>query len=263
MAAEIADMLRSGEIEVATRERLKEYARRHKIYALHKRAAKLNAEVDCKRSKTTPLSKGAAYLPTLLSMLTLMKVDRTASGFVAQQVDRVRMHANAQRYLDGLRTQLVGTPAQFMTYYEPLVKSGWHSGGLERGKNKVATNGPVFQDGLRDLYAQLQVNPRLSAKDAYSLLHNYLSRVPYAGTNVLTEALHTFDPLRFAVMNQNSVSGMTLAGYRTFPEKPNKGNVDATLYADFCTKAKLVCMSLGLADLSELDALFNYAYWGN
>lgn len=262
VASEIVNLLQSGEIEVATRERLNEYARRHKIYALHNRAAKLNAEADCKNETTKAPSKGAFYLPTLLSILTLMKADRTNFGFISQQRARARRHANALGYLDKLRTQPVGTPAQFITYYEPLVSGlGWHSGGLERGKNIVAKKGPVFQAGLRDLYAQLQANSKLSAEDAYSLLHSYLSRIPNAGTNVLTEALHTFDPLRFAVMNQNSVNGMTLAGYRTFPKKPDKSNVDAALYADFCAKAKRVCAALGLANLGELDALFNYAYW--
>lgn len=264
VALEIADMLQSGEIEVATRARLDEYARRHKIYTLHNRAAKLNAEADCKSSRNMPSSKGGVYLPTLLSILTLMKADRTDSGFTSQKDSRVRRHANAQGYLNRLRTQPVGTPAQFKTYYEPLVSGlGWHSGGLQRGKNIVAQKGPVFQAGLRDLYAQLQANPKLSAEDAYLLLHGYLSRIPNAGTNVLTEALHTFDPFRFAVMNQNSVSGMALAGYRIFPERPNKGNVNAALYGNFCAKAKRVCTALGLANLGELDALFNYAYWAN
>lgn len=264
VASEIADLLQSGEIEVATRARLDEYARRHKIYALHNRAAKLNAEADCKSATTKKASsKGAVYLPTLLSILTLMNADRTESGFISQQRARARRHANALGYLYKLRTQPVDTPARFIMYYEPLVSgSGWHSGGLERGKNIVAKKGPVFQNGLNDLYTQLQANPQLSAKDAYSMLHSYLSCIPKAGTNVLTEVLHTFDPLRFAVMNKNSVHGMTLAGYRTFPEKPNKNNVNAALYADFCAKAELVCAALGLANLGELDALFNYAYWG-
>lgn len=262
VASEIADLLQSGEIEVAARERLDEYARRHKIYALHNRAAKLNAEADCKSSRSAPSSKGAVYLPTLLSILTLMKADQTDSGFIAQRDARARRHANAQGYLNALRTQPVGAPVQFLAYYEPLVSGlGWHSGGLQRGKNIVAQQGRVFQAGLRDLYSRLQANPKLGAEDAYFLLHGYFSRIPRAGTNVITEALHTFDPLRFAVMNQNSVSGMTLAGYRTFPEKPNKSNVDSALYADFCSKARRVCAALGLANLGELDALFNYAYW--
>lgn len=75
---------------------------------------------------------------------------------------------------------------------------------------------------------------------------------------MLTEILHTNDPLRFAVMNKNSVNGMTLAEYRSFPEAPGKGNVDAALYADFCAKAKRVRVALGLADMAELDA-----YWTN
>jgi HKD family nuclease len=145
VASEIADLYQSKEIEVATRERLDEYARRHKIYALHNHAAKLNAEADCQGSKTASSRKGAVYLPTLLSILTLMKADRTDEGFAAQRDARIRRHANSQGYLDGLRTQAVGTPAQFMTYYEPLVSGmGWHSGGLERGKNNRCATRPRF-----------------------------------------------------------------------------------------------------------------------
>lgn len=80
---------------------------------------------------------------------------------------------------------------------------------------------------------------------------------------MLTEVLHTIDPLRFTVMNQNSVNGMMFAGYRTFPQKPNKSNVNATICADFCAKANRVCNALELLDLRELDALFNYAHWTN
>ena len=78
--------------------------------------------------------------------------------------------------------------------------------------------------------------------------------------NVITEILHTFDNKKFAVMNQNSVFGMSLANYN-FPEKPSKTSVNAEMYEDFCTKAEAICKYLGLDNFTELDALFNYAYW--
>ena len=46
-----------------------------------------------------------------------------------------------------------------------------------------------------------------------------------------------------------------------FPKKPNRLNVTADSYSQFSTKADEVRVQLGLADLTELDALFNYAYW--
>jgi hypothetical protein len=82
-----------------------------------------------------------------------------------------------------------------------------------------------------------------------------------AGINVMTEILHSLDNLRFVVMNQNSVSGLRLAGFNRFPIHPSKTNVNAATYADFCGKAKTVRDGLGLKSFTELDALFNYAYW--
>jgi hypothetical protein len=62
-------------------------------------------------------------------------------------------------------------------------------------------------------------------------------------------------------MNQNSVSGLELAGYKGFPKNPSKFKVDANVYVDFCSKADSVRDRLGLRDFTELDALFNYVYW--
>lgn len=77
----------------------------------------------------------------------------------------------------------------------------------------------------------------------------------------MSEILHTYDNRRFAIMNQNSVSGMQLAGFRSFPVRTSKGKVTAVMYEEFCEKAELVRAGLGLKDLSQLDAVFNYAYW--
>jgi HKD family nuclease len=262
VAGEIEKLIRVQEIELATKKQIAVYAERHKVYAIHSKAARLRADETLQRLS----SKGSdadAFIPTtLMAMLSLMKADSSAGGFKTQNENRARRHTNAQFYLDALRTQAVGTPTTFLANYEPLVSGlAWHSGGLERSKNKVARCGTKFQQGLRALHKKLRAKPDLGAEDAYVLLHRYLSRISGAGTNVLTETLHTFDPLRFAVMNQNSVNGMRLAGYCTFPEKPNKGSVDGAMYADFCDKAEVVRKALRLSNMTELDALFNYAYW--
>src|SRR5258708_2942050 len=41
----------------------------------------------------------------------------------------------------------------------------------------------------------------------------------------------------------------------------NRGNITADVYADFCREAALVREALGLSNFTELDAVFNYAYW--
>lgn len=62
-------------------------------------------------------------------------------------------------------------------------------------------------------------------------------------------------------MNQNAVSRLALAGIRDYPLHPTKQNVSAESYARYCEHADTVRRSLGLDDFTELDALFNYAYW--
>ena len=42
---------------------------------------------------------------------------------------------------------------------------------------------------------------------------------------------------------------------------PAKASVDGARYAQFTADAERLRQGLGLNDLSELDALFNFAYW--
>lgn len=47
-----------------------------------------------------------------------------------------------------------------------------------------------------------------------------------------------------------------------YPLRPNKQSVGGASYAKYCRQADEVRQALGLTDFTELDALFNYAYWG-
>ena len=77
---------------------------------------------------------------------------------------------------------------------------------------------------------------------------------------LMTEVLHALDNERFAVMNQNAVSGLANAGIHGYPLKPNKQNFDAALCARYCRHAKATQRSLGLDNFSKLDSVFNNPY---
>jgi len=96
---------------------------------------------------------------------------------------------------------------------------------------------------------------------AFDHLLGHFRLVNRAGTNLSTEILHLLDQRRYAVMNQNSVAGLKLAGHLQFPDMPSKQNMTGEIYDRFCETADVVRAELGLLDYSELDALFNYAYW--
>lgn len=247
---QIAHLIEDKQIVPADAGIISEYARRHAIYKIHTKLAERRADRAIAR-------KDGIDLDTLKSLLSEMRADTSGSGFEADTIYR----SNARIKAGEVLTQIsVGPPLSekgFLRLYEPLVADLWHSGGLQRGKSLVAKHAHAFQDALRSL----DDIESLSLEKAFDLLHGKMQNVKGAGINVITEILHTFDNVRFAVMNQNSVSGIGVAGITGFPKHPYKGDVDGAMYASFCDRAGDIRDGLQLKDFTELDALFNYAYW--
>ncbi|MDD2609877.1 MAG: phospholipase D family protein [Giesbergeria sp.] len=255
-------LLKTGEIEEATPEALDEYARRHQFYALHRKVAENRARQSC--VEVRPVS-GAPYLAELEAVLEIMRADKGTNGFAVQAKRRATSIITARQHLDNIAHDPALTRAGFLAEYEGLVgrKGGpppaWHSGNLNRRRATVADSFGEAQAALLDLEAKL--TPTTSPSAAYSILSGWLHSAAHVGPNVMSEILHTFDKKRFAILNKNSVSGMHMAGFLQFPLRTLKTNVTAAMYEEFCEKAELVRAGLGLKDLSELDAVFNYAYW--
>lgn len=249
----------SGEIEKATDTALEEYTRKHRIYSLHRRAAQVRAERACAELQPAgPLP----YLGDLAAVLDLMKADKTDSNFNVQVAKRVVSLQVARRILETIRTTPKLTANTFLGLYEGLVSDpdhAWHSGSLHRRRVTVAQSHTAFQNALIDLHRML--GPSASAAAAYGVLLLHFAKASHVGPNIMSEILHSYDSSRFAVMNQNSVSGILMAGYTHFPSRPMKATVTPQVYQDFCDCAEAVRAGLGLRDLSEVDAVFNYAYW--
>ncbi|BAL23684.1 phospholipase D-like domain-containing protein [Azoarcus sp. KH32C] len=265
ISAEIEAQVASGEFEPATQQRLNEYRIQHQIRKLHHQAAEEYAEQDWQQhlGAQAPVSgsRGGPYLPTLQAWLIRMRADKSQEGFDAQQVVRKDSLTHSKTCLTALRTMKHASPASFLMRYEKLLAGGWHSGGLHRGKSFMADDAAEFKAGLVTLHNALRANPKLPAGPAYDLVKTALLKVKGAAMNVASEILHSSAPTRFAVMNKNSVRGMRMAGFTQYPEKPDLKKVDDALYAKFCKDAEKTRIALGLDSLSELDALFNYAYW--
>lgn len=169
---------------------------------------------------------------------------------------RKRNHRKARIRLGDLASKPDLKRREFLGAYEALIQY-WHSGGLQRGKTWVAKKPAQFQAALRALAADRSQDPAT----LFDLLKEHFDKIPRAGTNVLTEILHTRDSGRFPVMNRNSVAGMGLANITGYPPAPSKATVDGALYARFTADAAALRQSLDLRDLGELDVLFNFAYW--
>jgi HKD family nuclease len=241
-------LIEDQEIVEATNEIVKEYARRHEIYSLNMGKAQRRAE----RAAVSP--RGG--LDTLAKILLEMKADSSDEGFDSSLERRAFNRIEGLKILKALASKRSMTRQEFLYEYERLIKT-MHSGGLQRGKTTVARSREPFGEGVRSLLKLKDPNPSVLLDQ----LRTSFESVIGAGPNVITEILHLLDDKRYAVMNKNSVSGLRLAGISTFPKRPTKQNVDGATYSRFCADATRIRKDLGLGSFSELDALFNYAYW--
>lgn len=232
----------------ATKPRIDEYERKYVIHDAWRKVAK-------KRAEGSNLTDTQNY--TLLhDILELMKEDDSEWGFDTQKANRRDDRRQAQAMLERLASRRGGA-RDFMQHYETLIRL-FHSSGLHRGKTQVANCSDQFLSAVADIVRQKNLSP----SKAFDVLHGHFSEIPGAGINLLTEILHALNNTRFAVMNQNAVSGMMRAGITEYPIHPGKKTINGKSYARYCSQADAVRQALGLANFTELDALFNYAYWG-
>lgn len=243
----IDERAKARDIVKATPKLIKAYEKRRDIY----RTTMKSAESRAFRAMAT--RPGDTL--TLADLLVEMRADRGPEGFAKSVKRRKAAAPKARAQLAMLAGQPNLKQGRFLKAYEDLIQH-WHSSGIARGKTTVARRPARFQAALSALAADPSDDPAV----LFVLLKSHFGEIPRAGTNVLTEILHTRDPARFPVMNRNSVAGMGLANIDGYPELPTKKSVSGALYARFAGDAERLRQGLGLADFSELDALFNYAY---
>lgn len=232
----------------ASKANLDKYAREYAIHDACRKVAKTRADMTCR-----------GELPgdnILRDTLALMQSDKSERGFDAQKALRQGNLPQARSQLRQMASMRAMTKPDFLAYYEQLIGL-FHSGGLQRQKTRIADHAAQFVAAVNDIMGRRNLSPA----EAFDILHGHFTGITGAGINVLTEILHALDNQRFAVMNQNAVSGLMLAGITGYPLHPSKQNVKSERYARYCTHADEVRQSLKLADFTELDALFNYAYW--
>lgn len=235
-------------IVLATKKRIDAYAIEFAIHDAWRKMARKRADRVARDD--------VQDLTVLADQLAEMKLDDSPHGFAAQQVLRKSNLRLARRQIKAMAVPVNGGARGFLTRYEALINT-FHSGGLHRAKTRVATAPARFLTAIADIAGQ----PGLAPAEAFEVLHAHFENITGAGINLLTEILHALDNRRYAVMNQNAVTGLAVAGFGGYPDHPTKSNVDSELYARYCLQARSVQSELGLANLTELDALFNYVYW--
>lgn len=248
VTAHFDDLIEAREIIPATKDLIDRYEKDHEINAAWFRFAKRRAD--------RAVEFGDTSLDALASFLRLMKEGGSESHFEVQLSNRRSNLAAAPAQLRSFAAWKGKKAREFLTEYEQLIRL-FHSGGLDRAKTRIANKREDFVRAVASIIDHGNLPPR----DAFAILHSAFTGIKGAGINLLTEILHTLDNKRFAVMNQNSVAGLRLAGYHDFPQHPLKSSVNPDKYQLYCDHADAVRKVLGLRDFTELDALFNFVYW--
>ncbi|AVT12585.1 phospholipase D-like domain-containing protein [Paracidovorax avenae] len=248
VAAHFDNLIEQKVIVEASATRISDYAFEFDIHDVWRKVARKRAEKI--------INKETRDLSLLAFKLDEMKRDESENGFAAHQTLRRRNLVSSKRQIRRLSEVLRPSSASFLTLYERLIEH-FHSGGLARQKTRLAGQATQFVAALN---AILQAG-KPSPEAAFETLREPFRRIRGAGVNLLTEILHAMDNQRYAVMNQNAVAGMLAAGFTGYPLHPNKLSVNGATYARYCADAQTIRKQLGLANLSELDALFNYIYW--
>lgn len=248
VVAHVDELIGSQLLKAATQPRIDDYARKFEINKIHQAVARKRA---IKAMANTGFDS-----ETLRAALDALRDDKTDKGFEA----KVALRRERRRQANLVMKQLIQSPpsskAAFLQGYESLIAQ-FSSGGLQRGKTRIANNYQHFLAALRTAQELKQAAPEV----AYDMLVGYFADIDRAGVNVLTEILLALNSDRFANMNKNAVSGMARANITKFPERPLKSNVDAATYAEYCDEAGKLRDHLGLVDFIELDTLFNHLYW--
>ncbi|WP_241778995.1 phospholipase D-like domain-containing protein [Pseudomonas corrugata] len=241
-------LIKEGALARATKAHIDRYAKLHAVHAAWRKMANRRAE---------KVSRGdLRSLEVLTDRLADMKADNSPYGFTAQKNSRAEDRLVAKQRIKEIAGLGKIARNTFLEAYEGLLEC-FHSEGLHRGKRILSQKSSLFISAL----AEVLELKRAAPAQAFELLHNHFVDIDRAGINVLTEILHALDNKRYAVMNQNAVSGLIVAGYDQYPVQPLKTNVTPELYEQFCRDAWEVKNLLGLKNLTEVDALFNYIYW--
>jgi len=103
----------------------------------------------------------------------------------------------------------------------------FHSGGVERHRNNIASEIDKFRELILVVFDICQDKTDNAFEKAKIFLDTPSAKVSGAGRNVVSEIFHTYDPVRFSVLNKNFESGLL---YFVFIKKPFVGSFGEKYY---------------------------------
>jgi len=135
----------------------------------------------------------------------------------------------------------------------------FHSGGVERHRGNIALKIQEFKKLIAATLETCQDKTDSAFEKTKTLLDNSIAKVAGAGRNVISEIFHTYDPVRFPILNKNFEEDLLYFG---FIKEPFKGSFGEKYYQ--CIKlSKEIREKFQIESCQVLDCFFNYVYWQN
>lgn len=189
---------------------------------------------------------------------------KKSNAFI-KPADREAQYRKAKKNLDALAAVKPLTAAQFHKLFGPLVGHKdykpklWHSGSIHRTTYKTLKYPDAFRDIVRAVKRNLS-NPVAQAFDNVITQLNKMRKdreISGVGQNIVTEIFLSFNPEKFANLNDNPREVLALVG-KEFPAITSFTGEDYKEYVDLLTRIR---KELKMSTFLEIDSFFNYVYW--
>ena len=178
---------------------------------------------------------------------------------------REAQYLKAKENLDQLAGNRKLSQSQFHALFGPLVGHKehkpklWHSGSIHRTTYKTLDHA----DGFREIVCIAKQNLSRPVGTAYENVITRLNELRKAkeivgvGENIVTEILISYRPDKFANLNDNPLTVLSLVGTNF----PYIAGFRKDSYDEYVALLSKIRDELGMSTFLEIDSFFNYVYW--
>jgi HKD family nuclease len=179
-------------------------------------------------------------------------------------IERERQYQNARNNLEELASSKPLTSNQFHSLFGPLVGHKdykpklWHSGSIHRTTHKTLGYPDSFREIVRSVKANLAMPINIAFRNVTELVSKMRKEktISGVGPNIVTEIFLSYNPKKFANLNDNPIAVLSLVG-KDFDTTRFTGND----YAQYVELLKKIRDELKMDTFLEIDSFFNYVYW--
>lgn len=201
-------------------------------------------------------------MPRLRRYYELYKNDK--KQFI-EPADREDQYLNAKKNLEELASNKTLTNLQFNKLLGQLVGHKdhkpklWHSGSIHRKTYRTLE----YPDAFREIVRFAKQNSSRPVSEAYEAVVAKLNQMRKAkkiygiGENIITEILLSFNPDKFANLNDNPITVLELLGKKF----PNISSFKGENYLEYVELLNRIKNELGMSSFLEIDSFLNYVYW--